>query len=186
MEEIDLILEDAQEQMDKALSHNQSELLKVRAGKAMPTMLDGLVVDYYGSSTPIAQVASITTPDARTIIVKPWEKTMLQEIERSIINSDLGLNPQNDGEIIRLSIPPLTEERRRDLVKQTKQINEQGKIRLRKIRHDAINETKKTKDSGASEDMIKDAESSIQDLVKKFSKKLDELLTKKEEEIMTV
>ena len=134
MEKIDLYLENAEEDMVKAMNHINSELMKIRAGKATPIMLDGLNVEYYGSSIPVAQVATIQTPDARTITIKPWEKGMLSQIERAVINSNLGFNPQNDGDIIRISIPPLTEERRKGLVRQAKTETENGKVRIRNIR----------------------------------------------------
>ena len=186
MEEIQLYLEDAQETMEKALRHTEKEFLKIRAGKANPSMLQGLQVEYYGSMSPIDQVASVNTPDAKTIIIKPWEKGVLGAIEKAIINSDLGLNPQNDGELIRLSIPILTEERRRDLVKQSKNEGESGKIRIRNIRKDTNAELKKLLKDGASEDAIKDAEDEVQKLTDAFIKKIDEALAVKEKDIMTV
>ena len=172
--------------MDKALEHLSYEFNKIRAGKAMPSMLDGLMVEYYGSSTPINQVATINTPDARTIVVKPWEKKTLSDIERAIVNSDLGLNPQNDGEIIRLNIPPLTEERRRNLVKQAKNEAENGKISLRNIRKDANDSIRKLEKEGTSEDDVKEGEISVQEYTDTYSKKIDDLLEHKEKEIMTV
>ncbi|MTI30262.1 ribosome recycling factor [Xanthovirga aplysinae] len=186
MEEIELYLEEAKELMEKAIHHTSNELLKIRAGKAMPNMLDGIHVDYYGTPSPIAQVASINTPDARTLVIKPWEKNMLNEIEKAIINSDLGLNPQNDGEIIRLSIPPLTEERRRSLVKQAKAEAENGKIRIRNIRKDTNDSLKKLLKEGASEDAVKTAEEKVQKLTDQYTSKTDEVLGKKESEIMTI
>ena len=172
--------------MNKALEHLSYEFNKIRAGKAMPSMLDGLMVEYYGSSTPINQVATINTPDARTIVVKPWEKKTLSDIERAIVNSDLGLNPQNDGEIIRLNIPPLTEERRRNLVKQAKNEAENGKISLRNIRKDANDSIRKLEKEGTSEDDVKEGEISVQEYTDTYSKKIDDLLEHKEKEIMTV
>jgi len=186
MEEIELYIEDAKDHMDKALRHVSTELTKIRAGRAMPNMLDGVLVEYYGNPTPINQVASINTPDARTIVIKPWEKTILGEIEKAIINSDLNLNPQNDGEIIRLNIPPLTEERRKDLVKQAKSEAEHGKISVRNIRKDANDNLKKLLKEGVSEDEVKSAEERIQELTDNHVQKIDELLGKKEEEIMHV
>jgi len=186
MEEIDLYLEDANDMMQKAVSHTSKELTKIRAGKAMPTMLDGLMVEYYGSPTPIGQVAAINTPDARTLIVKPWEKSTIPEIEKAIINSDLGLNPQNDGEIVRLNIPPLTEERRKSLVKQAKNESENGKIRIRNIRKDTNELLRKLLKDGASEDMIKNAEDEVQKLTNNNSAKIDDLLVDKEKDIMTI
>lgn len=186
MEEIELYLEDAKESMAKTISAVGVELTKIRAGKASPDMLLRVSVDYYGSITPLTQVASVNTPDARTLVVKPWEKGMLREIERALINSDLGLNPQNDGEIIRLSVPPLTEERRMDLAKKAKAECENGKVRLRTIRKDTNGELKKLLKDGASEDMIKDAEDTVQKLTDAHSTKLDDLYTKKEKDILTV
>ena len=181
-----MYLDEAQDLMDKALEHLSYEFNKIRAGKAMPSMLDGLMVEYYGSSTPINQVATINTPDARTIVVKPWEKKTLSDIERAIVNSDLGLNPQNDGEIIRLNIPPLTEERRRNLVKQAKNEAENGKISLRNIRKDANDSIRKLEKEGTSEDDVKEGEISVQEYTDTYSKKIDDLLEHKEKEIMTV
>ena len=185
-EDIAIYLDDAQESMQKAVEQLGTQLSKIRAGKAMPSMLDGLKVDYYGSSTPINQVASISTPDARTLVVSPWEKNMISEIERSIINSDLGLNPQNDGDIIRLNIPALTEERRRDLVRQAKAEAENSKVRVRSIRKDSNDGLKDLQKDGASEDAIKTAEGKVQDLTNAFSKKIDDLFDAKEKDIMTV
>lgn len=186
MEEIELYLSEAKEQMEKAVSHTGSELLKIRAGKAMPNMLDGIMVTYYGNPTPIQQVASINTPDARTITIKPWEKNTINEIEKAIINSDLGLNPQNDGELIRLSIPPLTEERRKNLVKQAKNDAENGKISIRNVRKDINNGLKALLKEGASEDEVKRAEDKVQALTDQHISKIDDLLAKKESEIMTI
>ncbi len=186
MEEIELYIEDASEHMEKTLKHLGQELTKIRAGRAMPTMVDGIMVDYYGNPTPLNQVASINTPDARTLMIKPWEKTLVGEIEKAIINSDLGLNPQNDGEVVRLNIPPLTEERRVSLVKQVKNEGEQGKISIRNIRKDANENLKKLLKEHVSEDEVKKAEQRIQALTDEYVKKIDALLTKKEEEIMHV
>jgi len=186
MEELQLYLDDAKELMEKAVAHTQQEFSRIRAGKAMPSMLDGIVVDYYGNPTPINQVASINTPDARTIVIKPWEKKIIGDIERAIINSDLNLNPQNDGEMIRLNIPPLTEERRRELVKQSKHESENGKISIRNIRKDALHNIKALLKEGASEDDVKKAEEEVQALTDKYIAKIDALLAKKEEEIMKV
>ncbi len=181
-----MFLEEGREQMQKAIEHVTSELLKIRAGKAMPSMLDGLSVEYYGAITPLSQVASVNTPDARTLLIKPWEKTLISEIEKAIINSDLGLNPQNDGENIIINIPMLTEDRRRDLVKQVKGEGENGKIRMRNIRKDTNDSIKKLQKDGVSEDAIKNGEEMVQSLTNEFTKKIDALLAKKETEIMTV
>ncbi|WP_373493486.1 ribosome recycling factor [Aquiflexum sp.] len=186
MEEIQLQLEETKELMQKAVDHTASELLKIRAGKAMPNILDGLMVAYYGTPTPIQQVASITTPDARTLSIKPWERNLIGEIERSIVNSDLGLAPQNNGEIIILTIPPMTEERRKMLVKSAKNECESGKISIRTVRKDTNDTLKKLQKEGASEDEVKRAEDTVQKLTDQYSAKIDELLTKKEHEIMTV
>ncbi|MCG8319228.1 MAG: ribosome recycling factor [Cytophagales bacterium] len=185
-EDIQFYLDHAKELMEKSIDHTRIELQKLRAGKAMPNMLDDLRVDYYGASTPIGQVASINTPDARTIVVKPWEKNMIPEIERSIINSDLGLNPQNDGELIRINIPPLTEDRRKILVKHARNEAENGKISIRNARKDANDHLKKLQKEGASEDLIKKAEGEVQKLTDNYTHKIEELLNKKEEDIMTI
>jgi len=186
MEEIELFIQDAKEHMLKTVKHVSSELLKIRAGRAMPTMLDGITVEYYGNPTPLAQVASISTPDARTLMIKPWEKTIINNIERAIINSDLGLNPQNNGETITLSIPPLTEERRMGLVKQAKHEAENGKISVRNIRKDANDNLKKLLKEHVSEDAVKTAELEVQNLTNKYIKEIDDVLAGKEKEIMTV
>lgn len=185
-EEIGMYLDDAKESMQKALDNLVVQLAKIRAGKALPSMLDGLMVSYYGSPTPINQVASVSTPDARTLVVSPWEKNMISEIEKAIINSDLGLNPQNDGELVRLNIPALTEERRRDLVKQAKAETESGKVRIRSVRQDTNSGLKDLQKDGASEDAVKTAEGKVQDLTNAFGKKIDELFDAKEKDIMTV
>jgi ribosome recycling factor len=186
MEEIQLYLDEAKDMMQKAVNHTASELVKIRAGKAMPNLLDGVMVAYYGTPTPLQQVASVTTPDARTLTIKPWERNLISEIERSIINSDLGLAPQNNGEVIILTIPPLTEERRKNLVKQAKQECESGKISIRTIRKDTNESLRKLQKDGASEDEIKRAEDTVQKLTDQYSSKVDDLLVKKEAEIMTV
>ncbi len=186
MEEIQMYLDEASEKMQGATSHVANEITKIRAGKAMPSMLDGIMVEYYGAATPLNQVSSVTTPDARTLMIKPWEKTIIQEIERAIINSDLGLNPQNDGEQVIINVPALTEERRIELVKHVKTEGESGKVSLRNARHEAIHGIKALKDDGVSEDDIKWGEEEVQIILNKFSKKIDELLAHKEEEIMTV
>lgn len=164
----------------------EESLAHIRAGKANPRILDGIKVDYYGNVTPLTGVASVNTPDARTIIIQPWEKGMLREIETAIINSDLGLNPDNNGELIRLSIPPLTEERRKILVKQSKQEAEDAKISVRNARRDVIDAVKKSVKEGTPEDVAKDAEASIQKIHDKYIKLIDELFAAKEKEILTV
>jgi len=185
-EDIQLYLETAEDSMKKALEHLGAQLSKIRAGKAMPSMLDGLKVEYYGAPTPINQVASVSTPDARTLVISPWEKNTIPEIERAIINSDLGLSPQNDGEIVRLSIPALTEERRKSLVKQAKGEAENSRVRIRAIRQDTNSELKQLQKDGASEDAIKGAEGSVQDLTNAYVKKIEDLVVAKEKDIMTV
>ncbi len=186
MEEIQMYLDDANEKMDNAVSHVVAELTKIRAGKAMPSMLDGVRVEYYGSLTPLNQVSSVTTPDARTLMIKPFEKSLIQEIEKAIINSELGLNPQNDGEQVIINVPALTEERRRELVKHTKSEGEKGKISLRNARHETIHGIKALKEEGASEDDIKWGEEEVQLILNKNTKKIEDLLAHKEQEIMTV
>lgn len=186
MEEIQLYLEEAKELMQKAVNHTSAELVKIRAGKAMPNLLDGIMVSYYGSPTPLQQVSSVNTPDARTLTIKPWERNLISEIEKAIINSDLGLAPQNNGEMVILTIPPLTEERRKQLVKLAKQETEAGKVSVRTIRKETNDSLKKLQKDGASEDDIKRAEEVVQKYTDQFSAKIDELLVKKEHEIMTV
>ena len=186
MEEIELFLDEAKELMQKAVDHTVSELLKIRAGKAMPNLLDGIMVQYYGAPTPLSQVASVNTPDARTLSIKPWERNLISEIEKAIINSDLGLAPQNNGEIIILTIPALTEERRISLVKQAKNECENGKISIRTVRKDTNDSLKKLQKEGVAEDEIKRAEDVVQKLTDQYSAKIDELLVKKEADIMKV
>lgn len=177
---------EAKASMDKAIDHADSELNKIRAGKANPSMLDDVMVDYYGSPTPLGQVGSVNTPDARTIIVQPWEKSLLPLIEKAIKEANLGINPQNDGIIIRINVPPLTEERRRDLVKKAKAEAETGKIAVRNIRKDANEKIKKLKTEGVSEDEIKVGEAEIQKLTDAYIIKVDQLSDAKEKDIMTV
>ena len=183
---ISLQLEDSAEQMTRALAFAESELTKIRAGKAMPSMLDGIHVDYYGTATPLAQVSNINTPDARTLVVQPWEKTMLAPIEKAILDANIGLTPQNDGSIIRLNIPPLTEERRRDLVRKIKEEAEKGRVAVRNIRKDANDTIKKLKADGVSEDEIKAGEAEVQKLTDTFIAKVYKLAEAKEKDIMTV
>ena len=172
--------------MKKAISYFETELSKIRAGKASPMMLDGIVVDYYGNPTPIGQVGNISAIDARTLTIQPWEKNMLQPIERAIIAANIGVNPQNDGVIIRLFLPPLTEERRKDLVKQSNAEGEQAKISIRSIRRDAIEQIKKMQKDGLSEDAAKDSEKEIQEMTDNFISTIDKYLETKEKEIMVV
>lgn len=183
---IDLQLEETKELMQKAVNHTENELTKIRAGKAMPSMLDGISVDYYGTATPLAQVGNINTPDARTIVVQPWEKNLLGTIEKAIIDSNIGLNPQNDGNVIRLNIPPLTEERRKDLVKKVREESEKGRVAIRNIRKDSNEKIKKLKNDGVSEDEIKVGEAEVQKLTDTFIQKVDNLTELKEKDIMTI
>ncbi|TAF67530.1 MAG: ribosome recycling factor [Cytophagales bacterium] len=185
-EEIQLYLDEAKELMEKALLHTQQELNKVRAGKAQPSVLDGLKVEYYGVETPVNQVSSVTTPDARTILIKPFERSLINIIEKAIKESDLGFNPQNDGDSIRINMPPLTEERRKQLVKQVKTEIENGKVSIRNVRKESNESLKKLQKEGASEDAIKRAEEKVQKFTDTYISKVDELLVKKEQEIMTV
>ena len=184
MEEILLFLDEAKDLMTKGLAHVSHELTKIRAGKANPTMLDGIMVSYYGAMTPINQVSSMTSPDARTIFIKPWEKGTIPEIERAIINANLGLNPQNDGQQVIINVPMLTEERRKQLVKQVGQECEHGKVSVRNIRKETNEQLKKIK--GASEDDVKNAEETVQKMTDEFIARIDALMKKKEAEIMTV
>jgi len=186
-EELELIKQDTESLMKKAINHLEAELVKIRAGKANPNMLDGIVADYYGSPTPIAQIANISVLDARTISVQPWEKKMLQPIERAIMASNIGINPQNDGNFIRLFLPPLTEERRKELVKRCNGEGEQGKVSIRNIRREAIEQIKKLqKDGETSEDAAKEAEAEIQELTNRFIALVEKHLESKEKEIMAV
>ncbi len=185
-EEIELVLEDAKDQMQKAIEHLDYELGKIRAGKANPRMLEGITVEYFGTMTPLSQVANVSSPDPRTIAVRPWEKSMISPIEKAIMAANLGLNPDNNGEMIRIVVPPLTEERRRDLVKQVKQVCEDSRIAVRNIRRNANEEFKKMKKDGLSEDLQKDAESESQKIHDSFMKKVDDMFAVKEKDIMTV
>jgi ribosome recycling factor len=186
MEEVQLFLDDAAEQMDKALQHLVTVLAKIRAGKATTGMLDSVMVAYYGAMTPLGQISSITTPDAHTIMIKPWEKTLIQEIEKAIMNSDLGFNPQNDGEQVIINVPALTEERRIDLTRQVKHEGENCKISIRNTRHDVLHQIKALKDEGVSEDDIRQGEDLVQKLTDEHTKKTDDLIQHKEVEIMKV
>lgn len=182
-EEIQMILDMAEEQMTASITHLEKAFIKIRAGKANPVMLSSVTVDYYGAQTPLSQVANVNTPDARTLVVQPWEKNLLGEIEKSIINSNLGFNPMNNGDIIIINVPPLTEERRRDLAKQAKAESEDAKIGIRSARQEANKELKKLE---ISEDLLKNAESDVQDLTDKFIAKVESALSVKEAEIMKV
>jgi ribosome recycling factor len=184
MEEIELYLEDAREQMTKVLQHAGHELTKIRAGKANPAMLDGIQVPYYGALSPLHQISSITSPDPRTLFIKPWEKSIIQEIEKAIMAANLGLTPQNDGHQVIINIPMLTEERRKQLVKQVHSECEQGKVSIRSVRKETNESLKKIK--GAAEDDLKTAEEDVQKLTDEYISKIDALMKKKEAEIMTV
>lgn len=185
-EDINSIIATADDHMKKAIGHLEAELVKIRAGKANPQMLDGIVVDYYGSPMPINQIANISIMDARTISIQPWEKNMLQPIERSIIAANIGINPQNDGNLIRLFLPPLTEERRKELVKKCQGEGEHSRIAIRSIRRDAIEHIKKLQKNGLSEDAAKDAEAEVQQVTDKFISVIEKHLNSKEKEIMSV
>lgn len=182
-EEVQFVLDATKESMDAAILHLEREFLKIRAGKASPAMLSSVMVDYYGSQTPLAQVANVNTPDGRTISVQPWEKGMLQEIEKAIMNANLGFNPMNNGDMIIINVPPLTEERRIQLTKQAKAEAEHAKVGVRSARQDA---NKEIKDFDISEDLQKNATADVQDLTDIFTKKIDDFLVKKEAEIMKV
>ena len=185
-DDLNSIIEHAEESMDKAITHLEVELVKVRAGKANPNLVDGLVVDYYGTPTPINQVGNISVADARTLTIQPWEKNMLQPIERSIIAANIGITPQNDGNMIRLFIPPLTEERRKELVKRAQGEGEHSKVAIRSIRRDSMEHIKKLQKNGLSEDVCKDAEKQVQELTDKYIALVDKHLAAKEKEVMTV
>ena len=179
-------LDPAEEKMEMAVEFLDEALAHIRAGKANPKILDGVRVSYYGSMAPISNVANVSVPDARTIVIQPWEKAMFKEIEKAIINSEIGITPENNGEVIRLNIPPLTEERRKQLVKQSKAEAEQAKISVRNARRDAIEGLKKAIKKGMPEDVEKDAEAAVQKLHDKFLKRIDDLFAAKEKEILTV
>lgn len=185
-EEIDFLMEAAEEGMEKAIGHLERELQKLRAGKANPQMLDSVKVDYYGTLTKLSQVSNINTPDPRSIVVQPWEKNMLGPIEKAIMAANLGFNPQNDGVLIRVVVPPLTEERRRDLVKKAKAEAENSKVGIRSARRDAIDSGKKLEKEGVPEDVVKKFESDVQELTNKYIAKVDKLVEVKEADIMTI
>ncbi|MFV0521828.1 MAG: ribosome recycling factor [Mangrovibacterium sp.] len=186
MEEVSLILDVCKEKMVDTLTHLEAELVHIRAGKASPQMIAGVMVDYYGSMTPLTQVANVTAPDARTIAIQPWEKQMIPELEKAIINANLGFNPENNGEVIRINVPILTEERRKGLAKQANAEGEHAKVSIRNARKDANDNLKKLLKEGLSEDNQKDAEAEVQTLTNNFSKKIDEMLVLKNEEIFTI
>jgi ribosome recycling factor len=185
-EELDFLYEEARENMGESIRHLERELLKVRAGKANPQMLDNVKVDYYGVMTKLSQMSNINTPDPRSIIVQPWEKNMLEPIERAIMAANLGFNPQNDGTLIRISVPPLTEERRKELVRKVKSEAENTKVGIRNNRRDALEAGKKLEKEGAPEDMVKAYEHNIQELTNEFTSRVDKMVDQKEEDIMTI
>ena len=186
MDDVKTYLNSAEEKMAMAIEFLDEGLAHIRAGKANPRILDGIRVDYYGSLAPLSNVANISVPDARTIVITPWEKSMFKVIEKAILDSELGITPENNGEIIRLSIPPLTEERRKALVKQSKQEAENAKVSVRNARRDAIDGLKKAQKEGMPEDVAKDGETSAQKLHDKYMKKIDDMFAEKEKEILTV
>ncbi len=186
MKEVKEYLQDAEDSMEMAVDYLDETLQHIRAGKASTKLLDGIKVDYYGTKAPISNVANISVPDARTIAITPWEKAMFKEIEKAIINSELGITPENNGEVIRLGIPPLTEERRKQLVKQSKNEAENAKVSVRNARREAIEGLKKEIKNGLSEDAEKDAEADVQKLHDKYVKKIDAIFAEKEKEILTV
>ena len=185
-EEITSIIATGEDHMKKAIGHLETELTKIRAGKANPQMLDGIVVDYYGSPVPINQVSNISVMDARTLSIQPWEKNMLQPIERAIIAANIGINPQNDGALIRIFLPPLTEERRKELVKKCQAEGEHSKVAIRNIRRDAIEHIKRLQKNGLSEDAAKDAETNVQQVTDRYIAAVEKHLSSKEKEIMSV
>ena len=185
-EEIDFLFDATKDDMDRALSHMEKALVKIRAGRANPSMLQGVMVEYYGSPTPLQQVSNVNTPDARTISIQPWEKTLIPEIEKAILNAGLGFNPMNNGESVIISVPPLTEERRRDLAKLAKAESESAKVGVRAARKSAMDELKKLGNDGLSEDLQKDYENDIQKMTDDYIAKCDAMYAKKEQDIMTV
>lgn len=186
MEEVEMFIDDARDTMGRAIRHTEIELSKIRAGRASVNMLDGIQIEYYGAMTPLSQVASVTTPDARTLAIKPFEKKIIGDIERAIINSNVGLNPANDGDLIRLNVPPLTEERRRDLVKRVKVEIEVAKVNIRNIRKEANEDIRKLMKDGVSEDAVKMGEERVQKLTDTFITKIDQIFASKEVDIMSV
>ncbi len=185
-EELQFCIDETTEQMDGALKHLEKELLHIRAGKATASMLEGVVVECYGSQSPLTQLSNVGTSDARTIVIQPWDKNLIASIERAILKANLGFNPENNGEVIRINVPVLTEERRKSLVKQVKAEGETTKVSIRTSRKDANEEIKKLKKAGLAEDSAKRGEDEIQEITNKFTKKAEELVDKKEKEIMTV
>jgi len=185
-EEIELIMEEARERMEKALDHLEHELARLRAGRSSPALLDGVTVDYYGVNSPLSQVSNINTPDPKTILIQPWEKNMLGTIEKAIMAANLGLTPVNNGEVIRINVPPLTEERRHQLVKQVRNESETAKISIRNSRKWANDELKRLLKEGLPEDLEKDAVETVQEMTHSFTAKVDKVMATKEKDIMTV
>ena len=186
LEDVNNYIGKAKKYMDDAIDHLDKELAKIRTGKASPTMLSGILVDYYGNPTPLNQVANVGASDAKTLTIQPWEKTMLSVIEQAIFAANIGLTPMNDGEMIRISIPPLTEDRRVEMVKRAKEKGEEGKVSLRNARHKVMDFIKKAVKDGLSEDLGKDKEAETEDIVKDYAKKVDERVSAKEKDIMTI
>lgn len=186
MSSVNAIIDQLKDNLEKNLDHTKIEFKRIRAGKASPDMLDGVFVEYYGASTPISQVANVNTPDARSINIQPWDKSLINAIEKAIINSNLGFAPQNDGEYIRINLPPITEERRKELVKRAKAESESSKVGIRNLRKEANEKIRKLKADGVSEDEMAAGEDRVQKLIDSFIAKTEELLVDKEKEIMTV
>ncbi len=185
-EDVRMYIEEAKEAMDNAIDHLQKELATIRAGKASPSMLNGIMVPYYGSPTPLNQIANVGTSDSKTIVIQPWEKSMVAPIEKAIFEANLGVTPQNDGEVVRINIPPLTEERRKELVKRAKSLGEDAKVSIRNARREAMEEIKKAVKEGYPEDAGKRKEDKIQELTNQYGEKVDKLIENKEEDIMTI
>ncbi len=185
-EEVKMFLDEAKEKMDKSIEHLEKELQKVRAGKASAALVDGITVDYYGVTTPLNQVANIVAQDAKTLLIQPWEKKMVDPIEKAILAANIGLTPMSDGESVRLVLPPVTEERRRELVKQVKNIGEESKVGIRNARHEVLHEIKQMQKEGLSEDLAKRAEERVDELTKEYIEKIDRHVKAKEEKILTV
>jgi ribosome recycling factor len=185
-EEVQLVYDMTQERMEKAVEHLDNELMRIRAGKANVHILDGIKVDYYGTMTPLNQVSNISTPDAKTILIQPWEKSMIEPIEKALMNSNVGITPANNGEVIRLAIPQLTEERRRDLVKQVRTEGENARVSIRTARREANDEYKNMQKDGLSEDETKTAEDNIQKLTDEYTEKIDKIVEAKDQDIMTI
>lgn len=184
--DVQLFIDEAKDGMNKAIRHLDDELTKIRAGKANPTMLDGITVDYYGTATPLNQVATVSTPDAKTISIKPWEKKMLEQVEKAIFASNIGLTPVNDGETVRIVLPPLTEERRKDMVKKAKAEGEHAKVSIRNVRRDANEGIKSLQKDGVPEDEVKNGETAVQNITNDFIAKIDKIIDAKEVDIMKV